>query len=177
MRLFTIVINPRPHDDKKPAVLVRTPYGPTTSNLADIYLLDGFVAVLQDQRGAFLSTGQWDFWREDSQDAYDVMQWITEQKWSNGQVFTAGISADGNSALTQPLFNPPPLRGQFIVWASAEAYDTAYQGGAYRQSLIEGWLTAIGILTRFHSLTVIGDVKDHESKDSYWNTLSLKDNE
>ncbi len=94
--LWTIVIDPEPSAGKRATVLARSPYGPTSQNLADIFALtNGHVAVLQDDEGTWRSNGTFDLWRQDRQDAVETLQWITEQPWSNGEVYTVGASADG----------------------------------------------------------------------------------
>lgn len=60
-----------------------------------------------------------------------------------GTYDTIGFSADGINALTEIFYEPPWLRSQFIIWASGDGHATAYQGGAFREELVEGWLTVI----------------------------------
>lgn len=58
--------------------------------LADLYTPYGFVACGQDMRGTQLSEGNFTVWHTDADDAYDTMQWITDQSWSSGLVNTIG---------------------------------------------------------------------------------------
>jgi hypothetical protein len=57
----------------------------------------GYNAVLQDFRGRYNSSGKiaikqemtlgtFNFWSTAASDAYDTMEWLTAQSWSNGQV-------------------------------------------------------------------------------------------
>lgn len=58
---------------------------------------------------------------------------------------------------------PTWLKAQLIIFGTGELYKTVYQGGAYRQSLISGWLTGIG------EEGYINTVLSNEMYSSYWN--------
>ncbi|MBP2650525.1 MAG: CoA-transferase [Firmicutes bacterium] len=56
----------------------------------------GYAIVNPDNRGAYSSAGNIHYWgTQDSEDGYDVIEWVAAQVWSNGNV---GMS--GNSWLT-----------------------------------------------------------------------------
>jgi len=171
--LDTIIINPYPYDAKKPACVVRSPYGPTTENMADIFTAtNGFVAVLQDQRGTFGSGGDYDMWRGASVDARDTFNWVSGQDWSDGTIFTAGASADGIAEFAAVLANPPQLRGQWIMWSTGDGHELSFQNGAYRQDLIEGYMSTMTEETHNRSLAVIDEVKNHETYSDWWANLT-----
>eukprot|EP01116_Phalansterium_solitarium_P016452 TRINITY_DN3827_c1_g1_i1.p1 TRINITY_DN3827_c1_g1~~TRINITY_DN3827_c1_g1_i1.p1 ORF type:complete len:610 (-),score=204.90 TRINITY_DN3827_c1_g1_i1:97-1893(-) len=144
--LYTLVFVPvHVPVEKKPAVFIRTPYG--TDGLeaeGKAWISQGYNAVMQDFRGRYQSKGTFDLWLNDSTDAYDTMQWIAKQSWSDGRVFVTGASANGIAAYLEPMTLPMQLHAQLVVVASAEMHKTIYQQGAYRQGLIDGWLDAIG---------------------------------
>jgi predicted acyl esterase len=79
-------------------------------------------------------------WRMDAVDAYDTMEWIIKQPWSDGTVYTVGGSADGITQFVDVLQEPPWLKGQFIIVATIDALSTVFPGGAYREGLISRWL-------------------------------------
>jgi len=171
--LDTIIINPYPYDAKKPACVVRSPYGPTTENMADIFTAtNGFVAILQDQRGTFTSGGDFNLWRKASVDARDTFNWVSSQDWSDGTIFSAGASADGIAEFEAVLADPPQLRGQWIMWSTGDGHELAYQDGAYRQDLIEGYMGFMSILTHGKSKLVIPEVKEHEPYTDWWANLT-----
>mmetsp|Transcript_27866 Transcript_27866/g.44636 ORF Transcript_27866/g.44636 Transcript_27866/m.44636 type:complete len:634 (-) Transcript_27866:1905-3806(-) len=178
VRLSTIVVLPFSlhSEEKRAAMLSRSPYGPTSDQLASLFMASlGHVAIIQDQRGTFLSEGVFSMWRHDGEDGYDTMKWISEQPWSNGEVFSSGISADGCGAFTQIVQAPKWLKGQFLVFASASAHETIYPGGAFRAGLIEGWMTAMSIMTKGKSLThTLPDILNHEPLSSYYKNIEAK---
>jgi len=131
-----------PAGKRTAAVLERSPYGADAEELiADIFGETlGYVSVRQDIRGTGKSGGEFMIWHDAQADAYDTISWIVQQPWSNGVVFTTGASADAIDELAQVPGPHPALRGQVIIFATADGYGTFYPGGAYRESLIDGWL-------------------------------------
>ena len=131
-----------PADKRITAVLERSPYGANAEELiADLFgEALGYASVRQDIRGTKQSGGSFTVWHDAANDAYDTIAWIVAQPWSNGVVFTTGASADAIDELAQlPQFHPA-LRGQVIIFATSDGYGTFFPGGAYRESLIDGWL-------------------------------------
>ena len=67
--LWTLVINPGPAGTRRGTVLTRSPYGPTSQNVADIFVATNkYVAVLQDDRGTWRSNGTYDMWQTSIED-------------------------------------------------------------------------------------------------------------
>jgi predicted acyl esterase len=131
-----------------PVVLMRTPYNKDKTSRPDL-VAAGYAVVSQDVRGRFASEGvdvpfMPDGWSE-HQDGYDTVAWILQQPWCNGKVGTWGGSALGITQLMMAGAAPPGLACQVIAVATPNLYaHAAYQGGAFRQALVEGWLTVSG---------------------------------
>ena len=130
-----------------PAILWRTPYGKGgAEGRARGANQRGYAFVAQDIRGRFGSEGVdypvfgHDGWGE-HKDGYDAVEWIAAQEWCNGKVGTVGASANGITQNMMAPSRPPHLVCQYVVVAFSSMYrQAAYQGGAFRKSLIEGWL-------------------------------------
>lgn len=128
---------------KRPVILDRTPYNCESLQAeASVYVKAGFHFAGQDFRGRFGSGGQFTFWDHGSEDASDTFSFLQKQDWCNGHFFAIGTSADGIAAYIEAKQNPP-LLGQFVIVGSPDIHGTSFQQGGFRQSLIEGWLTAI----------------------------------
>lgn len=154
-------------------MLVRSPYGPTIENLADLFVRsDGYAAVLQDDRGTFLSGGNFDLWRGASVDANSTMTWITQQAWSNGDVFTCGLSADGINQAMAALAAPPMLKGQWFTWATVNGHHFAYDGGAYRQDIFDGYMSWMNIEVHGRGKQLIKEVRGQEAFGDWWRNLT-----
>jgi hypothetical protein len=159
-------------DKKFPTVMDRSPYGEFSTELvADIYLPFGAATVTQDFRGTQASEGNFTLWHKAANDTADTIAWIREQKWSDGRVYTVGASADGIASLLVPLDPSSNLSGQFVIWATANAYNTIYPGGAYRSGLIDGWLEST---VPNQAPGLIKDVRKKEAAlDQWWLDVAL----
>jgi hypothetical protein len=85
-------------------------------------------------------------------------------------VASTGGSANGIESYMAPLSTPQPpqwLKSQYNIVGVAILHQTTYQGGAYREGLISGWLTGIG------EAAVIAQVQAHEGYSDFWNTTTL----
>ena len=172
IELSTIVIDPRPEGstEKRGVMFARSPYGPTSDQIADLFAVaNGFIAVLQDQRGTFISDGEFTMWKNDADDGYDTLEWIKKQDFSNGKVYTAGISADGCGTFAMLMDPNEALKGQLLVWASADGHKTSYPGGAFREGLITGWMSIMAIMTQGDSfMKTLPDIVAHEALSKWW---------
>jgi len=96
-----------------PTILQRTPYG----KLGDYALPyagwcaeNGYVGVVQDVRGRHDSDGDWHPFHSEDVDAYDTIDWIVRQPWSDGTVACAGSSYVGFTGLMAALSGHLALR-------------------------------------------------------------------
>lgn len=56
---------------------------------------NGYIGVVADTRGKACSSGEIVPWEHEAQDAYDTIDWISKQPWSDGQVGMYGGSYEG----------------------------------------------------------------------------------
>lgn len=107
-------------------------------------------------------------------DGLATIQWILQQPWSNGQVYTCGASADGLAsfglaALPAGTFNGT-LKAQFQMFAGTSGWPgIVYPGGAYRQGLVDTWLQKT-VPDDYPAL--IQTVKDNEAPGPWWDVLN-----
>jgi predicted acyl esterase len=88
---------------KLPAILVRTCYDKASDytalkHIAPLFVENGYAFVAQDVRGKARSDGETDAYTYEMLDAYDTIDWIVEQPWSNGAVGLTGASYYGFTA-------------------------------------------------------------------------------
>jgi len=171
VKLHTEIISTTNRTDRVAAVVDRSPYGGTSTELiADVYAaLGAFVAVGQDMRGTCKSEGRFSLWRDDGKDAFDTFQWIAAQPWSNSLVHTVGASADGIAQFVQTLERPPSLVSQFIIVATIDARSLVYPGGAYHAGLIDNWLNNT-VPHQAEALRV--EAKGHNGAGDWWDPLN-----
>lgn len=103
---------------RQPTVLLYTPYGADSyADVAAYFAQRGYNFASINVRGRGGSGGELIPWTEDGRDGYDVVQWIAEQPWSDGQVTMWGGSYAGKNHWIVAGEVPPALRT--IVPASA----------------------------------------------------------
>ena len=110
------------------AILVRTPYDKTSRYTAlpweaEYYRSRGFVMVTQDVRGKFQSTGDTVPYEYDMDDAYDTVDWIVSQPWSNGKVGVTGASYYGFLTWAAVACGHPAVKAAVPVVACVDMAD------------------------------------------------------
>jgi len=104
VRLATDILYPTKGEERMPAILLRTPYpfAMEKSWLAKYFprfLQEGYVVVLQNERGKYWSEGEYTFLPRAREDGYDTVEWLSKQPWSNGKIGTFGCSSTAESQL------------------------------------------------------------------------------
>ncbi len=102
-----------PRTRPAPAVVVRTPYGKSgeiQSKRATTFAAAGYATVFADVRGRGDSDGQFQPYRNDGPDGFDVIGWVAAQDWCTGDVATQGGSYGGRIQWLTALERPPALR-------------------------------------------------------------------
>ena len=136
--LFTAIYEPLENKSKSglsdaaaPLIMMRTPYsiGPYgqfgfSSNLRKKfrpYLENGYVVVLQNVRGRFLSEGLYENIRpfiadkrpgqtDEASDTYDTVEWLVHNVYFNGAVGVTGVSYPGFYATLAALSGHPAIK-------------------------------------------------------------------
>jgi uncharacterized protein len=170
VHLATDVYRPESELRPLPVIFMRTPYGKSGGRgFSGNAVHRGYVLVVQDMRGRFDSEGNDsvvfhnDGWgtRRDGQES---LEWITRQPWCNGSIATYGGSALGITQTMMAPGAPAALKAQYVQVAADDMYSQAtYQGGVWRQSLIEWWLKA----SKFDPKSFAAFVK-HPDYDAFW---------
>jgi putative CocE/NonD family hydrolase len=111
----------------------------------------GYAVVSVQVRGGGASFGRYEglFSPAETRDAYDVMDWMTKQPWCDGNLGMFGGSYLGITQYMAASTKHPALKAIFPDVALFDMYDVLYDGGIYRENMIQHW----GILT--HSLDVV----------------------
>ena len=104
----------------------------------------GYAMVIQDCRGRGNSEGQWDPFRYDVEDGFDTQQWVGTQSWCNGKIGTAGGSYVGWTQWASAPKQSPYLKAMVPIVPFCNAYDLAYDGGAFQLALLMHWGSSVG---------------------------------
>ena len=98
-----------------PVLLTRLPYGkdlPLGSAALDPAQVArrGYVVIVQDTRGRFMSEGEWVPFINEALDGVDTIEWAAQLPYSNGKVGMYGISYFGFTQWSSAVYQPPTLK-------------------------------------------------------------------
>jgi hypothetical protein len=144
-----------------PVILTQTAYNTNLVSLMpmpggafltapDPYMVKrGYAMVAVDVLGTGSSEGGWEMIGAAEQEGYSqVIDWITEQPWSDGNIGVAGISYMGITALLSAAQAHPAVKAAFCMVPLGDAMrGTAGTGGVLNGLFMSRWLTLTQILT------------------------------
>jgi putative CocE/NonD family hydrolase len=133
VKLFTAVYTPKAANEKHPILMVRTPYSVAPYGEKNFsprlytthwkqYLRAGYILVLQDVRGTYMSEGEFVDVRpfnpkkkgkefDEASDTYDAIEWLIKNvPGNNGNVGTFGISYPGFYSTMSAYCGHPALK-------------------------------------------------------------------
>jgi putative CocE/NonD family hydrolase len=111
--IYRPAVNGVPVTARLPLLLQRTPYNKTGQRLAEQarYLAaQGYVVVLQDERGAYKSEGVQSKYVGYGKDGYDTIEFLATQPYTDGQVGMWGTSYAAHTQAGPAILNPPHLK-------------------------------------------------------------------
>jgi len=125
-------------------------YRPEYHRFADEF---GYAVCRLDIRGTGSSEGSatGEYTAEELEDLTEVIAWLADRPWSNGNVGMFGTSWSGFNSLQVAMLRPPALKAICSIFASDDRYadDVHYYGGALKQLDLADWPTymdAINVL-------------------------------
>ncbi|HWU04014.1 MAG TPA: CocE/NonD family hydrolase, partial [Novosphingobium sp.] len=111
--------------------------GPRASGFRSIPGLTdyGYVVVQVARRGNGQSFGTMRGYHErnEDEDAYEMIEWLAGQPWSNGKVAQYGCSNTGDAAMHALTVGNPHLKAVFSGCFSWNKYDAMRRGGIFAQ--------------------------------------------
>ncbi|HUY72320.1 MAG TPA: CocE/NonD family hydrolase [Gaiellaceae bacterium] len=121
-----------------PTIVCITPYDKTErryTEIADFFVPHGYAVVLQDLRDRHRSEGTKEYFHSvtphTGEDAYDTIEWIAAQPWSNGKTGMVGSSYAAIVQIRAALERPPHLTA---IWPDVSPTNTfrnqTREGGA-----------------------------------------------
>jgi putative CocE/NonD family hydrolase len=137
----------RPDDNlARPVILFRTPYNKSqlsTDSLKPQWCVDaGYASIVQDTRGRFASDGEWAaiMWEREGADTYDTVEWISKQKWCDGNVGMVGPSYLGIVQWMGAAQAPPHLKAIAPIMTTNNDLEPLETGGAVRLDHLISWM-------------------------------------
>jgi predicted acyl esterase len=142
-------------EGKFPALLAQSPYGKDTQMFdtppqpfgksifeasiecgdANFYATRGYVYVIADVRGTGHSEGMYEglFSHHEGEDGYDVVEWLAQQPWCDGNVGLAGICYFSSMQLHTAVEQPPHLKciAPWEIFGDDLYNHGQYEGGVF----------------------------------------------
>ena len=153
-KLCTDVFRPDVEGEKFPALIAWAAYGKSLQSLRmppirpdnltfdhtmeagdlEWFVPRGYVYVIPDPRGIGKSEGEWDglYGPQEQEDMYDLIEWVAQQPWCDGQVGMIGLSYFGIVQLLAAAQQPPHLKAIMPISVRDNAYGHGYGGGILR---------------------------------------------
>jgi uncharacterized protein len=138
-----------------PALLVRTPYSKNATRDLPVFrdfAARGFVVVVQDTRGRYMSDGVARP-HDEADDGFDSIEWVANLRYVNGKVGMFGGSYLATTQLLAATLAPPALAALFPASSYASRYDMVFQGGAFYLNDGLGWNLGQAVDVRRRILT------------------------
>ena len=162
-----------------PVILIQTPYNknfyrtrvgvPEAGGSSFPYDSLHYNYVVVDWRGRFGSKDAEVAGYDRGLDGYDAVEWIAQQKWSNGKVGTWGGSALGQIQFQTARLHPPHLVCSVpLIKDFKTKYSDYYYGGVFRKEHVES-LAKLGFLG-------VQTILDHPTNDLVWRVVENNSN-
>ena len=103
----------------------------------EFWVSRGYAHVIADHRGTGMSEGEFRCWfaKEQQEDGYDLVEWIAQQPWCDGNIGMIGVSWFGIIQYLVAAQQPPHLKAINPHDAWGDLYrDTIYHGGLFSPS-------------------------------------------
>lgn len=147
---FPAILGVHPYDKE----LQSAPIFPAGLNMANggieagdynFYVRRGYVQVIANVRGTGRSEGKYEnYGPREVQDTYEIIEWIANQPWCNGNVGMFGVSAFAVAQQQVAALKPPHLKCIFAPFGYTDFYrDKFYHGGILSHAFMKGWTTTI----------------------------------
>ncbi|MFQ5861416.1 MAG: CocE/NonD family hydrolase, partial [Dehalococcoidia bacterium] len=156
-KLATDIYRPYAPEQRFPALVSFSPYtrqlqqtviplGQNEAGITEFWVPRGYAHVIVDLRGSNDSGGSWDFFGPtEQQDMYDVIEWVAEQPWCDGNVGMMGCSYFGMTQLLVAELRPPHLKAVFPYDAETDMYRDWFYHGGITSSGGRTWLTWVQV--------------------------------
>ena len=146
VKLGAILYRPA-REGKFPGLIYRTPYGiDDYDSYAELPLKAakrGYAVLLVDVRGRLRSEGEFEAYRNEKQDGYDVIEWMAAQSFCTGKIGTYGGSYPGIVQWQAMSQAPPHLAAAAPEMTPIGSHHFFYYGGAFSHPWIDWFMPYI----------------------------------
>ncbi len=146
VKLGAILYRPE-QSGKFAGIVYRTPYGVDDyddyAELPRKAAKQGYAVLLVDVRGRLRSEGNFEAYRNEKQDGYDVIEWMAAQSFCTGKIGTYGGSYPGIVQWQAMSQAPPHLAAAAPEMTPIGSHHFFYYGGAFSHPWIDWFVPYI----------------------------------
>ena len=166
----------KPRDGKpSPTIFTLTPYVADNSHARGIYFArNGYVFAAVDSRGRGNSEGIFEPFASEARDGYDIVEWLAQQPWCDGQVAMWGGSYGGYDQWLTLREAPPHLKTIVPVASAHAGVDFPFVANIFSTFEIQ-WLTYTSGVTRNEALIDDSSFWIGKFQEMYQNHLPFKE--
>ncbi|MFC1534857.1 CocE/NonD family hydrolase [Thermodesulfobacteriota bacterium] len=118
--------------------------GGNESGISDYFVSRGYVHVIGESRGTGVSEGKYVYiGNKEQEDGHDLVEWIAEQPWCDGNVGMLGMSYFAMVQYLVAAQNPPHLKAIFAYEALTDQYRHLFYHGGLLNMFNVGWYNII----------------------------------
>lgn len=155
VKLYADVFRPYAPGQSFPALIAFSPYtrllqssvvrlGQNEAGVTEFWVPRGYAHVIVDARGTGDSEGAYDLLgREEQADVVELIEWVAEQSWCNGNVGMVGCSYFAMIQVLVAPHRPPSLKAIFPYDGATDIYREFYTRGGAPSPLWFQWISAI----------------------------------
>jgi hypothetical protein len=122
------------------------PAGFIEAGASDFFVPRGYLHVIANCRGTDGSGGTWGFFdSQERRDMHNLIEWVAQQPWSNGNVGMIGISYFAGTQLEAAVERPPYLKAIMPVAGTFDLYESATHHGLMSSGFVPPFLFTIGL--------------------------------
>jgi len=110
---------------RKPAIVFRTPYGKSSDNIVNVaryFSSKGYIFISCDVRGRGDSDGKFVPYENEGKDGFDVLKWVSRQKWCDGRTATWGASYAARIQWYTAILKPKSLVAMISIVTPSDPF-------------------------------------------------------
>lgn len=141
----------RSMDLRWPLTMFKSKFVDAYSRMIKKLVLNDYAVVNIDVRGTGASMGyqKSPFSKEQIKDAEEIINWIVQQKWCNGEIGMLGASYTGMQAEFSLANNHPNIKALMALYTGFDFYDEMiFPGGVYHKKFVKKYEELCGMLDR-----------------------------
>lgn len=141
VKLYTTVQLPET-TGKFPVIIWRSPYYSCETDLQQLQKEDtrNYVFLKQHCRGTARSEGECNAYLHERNDGLDLLEWIREQPFYNGEIYLCGSSYSSSVHFSFLSTDPPDVKAAFLAVQDCSRYNICYRNGFFKPGLHGKWV-------------------------------------